>query len=132
MLRITFPYALFISLASMAGGILNSYGRFAVPALSPVLMNLSMIAAALCLAPLLQSWGYDPVLALAWGVFVAGILQLAFQLPSLAGLGLLARPRWGVAPAGGRRKGRRVVVEGKGVSIRVGGGGRRINKKKKI
>src|SRR3546814_17567004 len=55
MLRITFPYALFISLASMAGGILNSYGRFAVPALSPVLMNLSMIAAALCLAPLLQS-----------------------------------------------------------------------------
>src|SRR3546814_7851914 len=60
MLRITFPYALFISLASMAGGILNSYGRFAVPALSPVLMNLSMIAAALCLAPLLQSWGYDP------------------------------------------------------------------------
>src|SRR3546814_8643612 len=88
MLRITFPYALFISLASMAGGILNSYGRFAVPALSPVLMNLSMIAAALCLAPLLQSWGYDPVLALAWGVFVAGILQLGFQLPSLARLGL--------------------------------------------
>src|SRR3546814_8455352 len=78
----------------MAGGILNRYGRFAVPALSPVLMNLSMIAAALCLAPLLQSWGYDPVLALAWGVFVAGILQLGFQLPSLARLGLLPRPRW--------------------------------------
>lgn len=103
MLRITFPYALFISLASMAGGILNSYGRFAVPALSPVLMNLSMIAAALCLAPLLQSWGYDPVLALAWGVFAAGILQLAFQLPSLAKLGLLPRPRWGVAHAGVRK-----------------------------
>src|SRR3546814_5600441 len=66
-------------------------------------MNLSMIAAALCLAPLLQSWGYDPVLALAWGVFVAGILQLAFQLPSLARLGLLPRPRWGVAHAGVRR-----------------------------
>ncbi|MFC3715235.1 murein biosynthesis integral membrane protein MurJ [Luteimonas soli] len=103
MLRITFPYALFISLASMAGGILNSYGRFAVPALSPVLMNLSMIAAALCLAPLLQSWGYDPVLALAWGVFAAGILQLAFQLPLLAKLGLLPRPRWGVAHAGVRK-----------------------------
>ena len=103
MLRITFPYALFISLASMAGGILNTYGRFAVPALSPVLMNLSMIAAALGLAPLLQSWGYDPVLALAWGVFVAGILQLGFQLPSLARLGLLPRPRWGVAHAGVRR-----------------------------
>src|SRR3546814_5695814 len=66
-------------------------------------MNLSMIAAALCLAPLLQSWGYDPVLALAWGVFVAGILQLGFQLPSLARLGLLPRPRWGVAHAGVRR-----------------------------
>src|SRR3546814_3567257 len=62
-----------------------------------------MIAAALCLAPLLQSWGYNPVLALAWGVFVAGILQQAFQLPSLARLGLLPRPRWGVAHAGVRR-----------------------------
>ncbi|MDN5781442.1 MAG: murein biosynthesis integral membrane protein MurJ [Luteimonas sp.] len=103
MLRITFPYALFISLASLAGGILNSYDRFAIPALSPVLMNLSMITAALCGAPLLQSWGYDPVLALAWGVFAAGILQLAFQLPSLAKLGLLPRPRWGAAHAGVRR-----------------------------
>ncbi|MGN7725551.1 murein biosynthesis integral membrane protein MurJ [Luteimonas sp. 22616] len=103
MLRITFPYALFISLASLAGGILNSYDRFAIPALSPVLMNLSMIAAALCLAPLMQSWGYNPVLALAWGVFAAGILQLGFQLPSLARLGLLPRPRWGVAHAGVRR-----------------------------
>ncbi|MFC3549861.1 murein biosynthesis integral membrane protein MurJ [Lysobacter cavernae] len=103
MLRITFPYALFISLASMAGGILNSYQRFAVPALSPVLLNLSMIAAALCLAPLMRDWGYEPVLALAWGVFVAGVLQLAFQLPSLAKLGLLPRPRWGRAHAGVRK-----------------------------
>ncbi|MCJ0825114.1 murein biosynthesis integral membrane protein MurJ [Luteimonas sp. 50] len=99
MLRITFPYALFISLASLAGGILNSYQRFAVPALSPVLMNLSMIAAALCLAPYMR----EPVLALAWGVFAAGILQLAFQLPSLARLGLLPRPRWGVRAPGVRK-----------------------------
>jgi putative peptidoglycan lipid II flippase len=99
MLRITFPYALFISLASLAGGILNSYGRFAVPALSPVLMNLSMIAAALCVAPYMR----EPVLALAWGVFAAGILQLAFQLPSLAKLGLLPRPRWGIRAAGVRK-----------------------------
>ena len=99
MLRITFPYALFISLASLAGGILNSYDRFAVPALSPVLMNLAMIAAALCVAPYMR----EPVLALAWGVFAAGILQLGFQLPSLAKLGLLPRPRWGVAHAGVRR-----------------------------
>jgi putative peptidoglycan lipid II flippase len=99
MLRITFPYALFISLASLAGGILNSYERFAIPALSPVLMNLAMIAAALCVAPYMR----EPVLALAWGVFASGILQLACQLPSLAKIGLLPRPRWGAAHAGVRR-----------------------------
>ncbi|WP_225763240.1 murein biosynthesis integral membrane protein MurJ [Stenotrophomonas sp. Marseille-Q4652] len=103
MLRITFPYALFISIASLVGGVLNSYQRFAIPALSPILLNVSMIAAALCLAPQLESWGYEPVLALAWGVFAAGILQLAFQLPSLARLGLLPRPRWDVAHAGVRK-----------------------------
>lgn len=99
MLRITFPYALFISLASLAGSILNSFQRFAIPALSPVLLNISMIAAALMLAPRME----QPVLALAWGVFAAGLLQLAFQLPSLARLGLLPRPRWGVAHAGVRK-----------------------------
>ena len=103
MLRITFPYALFISLASLAGGILNSYERFAIPALSPVLMNLSMITAAVGLARLMPRWGFDPILALAWGVFAAGILQLAFQLPSLAKLGLLPRPRWGATHAGVRK-----------------------------
>jgi putative peptidoglycan lipid II flippase len=99
MLRITFPYTLFISLASLAGGILNNYGRFAIPALSPVLLNLSMIAAALGVAPLLD----EPVIALAWGVFVAGLLQLVFQLPALSKLGLLPRPRWGGAHPGVRR-----------------------------
>ncbi|WP_332311034.1 murein biosynthesis integral membrane protein MurJ [Stenotrophomonas sp. SY1] len=103
MLQITFPYALFISLASLAGGILNSYQRFAIPALSPILLNLSMIAAALCLVPHMKAWGYEPVLALAWGVFVAGILQLVFQLPSLARLGLLPRPRLDIAHAGVRK-----------------------------
>ncbi len=103
MLRITFPYALFISLASMAGGILNTYQRFAVPALSPVLMNLSMIAAAVGLVPLMEGWGYEPVYALAWGVFAAGILQLAFHLPSLSRLGLLPRPRWGGSDPGVRK-----------------------------
>ncbi|WP_277928941.1 murein biosynthesis integral membrane protein MurJ [Luteimonas aquatica] len=99
MLRITFPYALFISLASLAGGILNSYQRFAIPALSPVLLNLAMIAAALGVAPLFD---YS-VLVLAWGVFVAGILQLVFQFPALARLGLLPRPRWGGRHPGVRR-----------------------------
>lgn len=99
MLRITFPYALFISLASLAGGILNSYQRFAIAALSPVLLNVSMIAAALCVAPFMS----EPVIALAWGVFAAGILQLVFQLPSLAKLGLLPRPRLGFKHPGVRK-----------------------------
>ena len=99
MLRITFPYLLFISLASLGGGVLNSYRRFAVPALSPVLLNVAMITAALALAPRMQ----QPVMALAWGVFAAGILQLAFHLPSLARLKLLPRPRWAGAHEGVRR-----------------------------
>ncbi len=99
MLRITFPYLLFISMASLAGGVLNSYQRFAVPALSPVLLNVSMITAALALAPRMD----EPVMALAWGVLVAGLLQMAFHLPSLARLGLLPRPRWGAAHEGVRR-----------------------------
>ncbi|MEL1263943.1 murein biosynthesis integral membrane protein MurJ [Pseudoxanthomonas putridarboris] len=99
MLRITFPYALFISLASLAGGILNSYQRFAIPALSPVLLNLAMISAALAA----REWFGGSVKVLAWGVFAAGILQLAFQLPALARLGLLPRPRLDFAHAGVRR-----------------------------
>lgn len=91
MLRLTFPYLLFISLTAFAGGILNSYGRFAVPAVTPVLLNLCLISAALWLAPQFE----QPVMALALGVFIAGIAQLALQLPFLARLGLLPRPRWG-------------------------------------
>jgi len=90
MLRITFPYLLFISLTAFAGGILNTYGRFSVPAFTPVLLNLSMIAAALWFAP----WFEQPIMALAWGVLLAGVLQLAFQLPFLYRLRQLPRPRW--------------------------------------
>jgi len=89
MLRITFPYLLLISLTAFAGGILNSYDHFAVPAFTPVLLNLAMICAAVFLAPLMQ----EPVMALAWGVLIAGALQLFFQLPFLMRLGLLPRPR---------------------------------------
>lgn len=113
MLRITFPFALFISLASLAGGILNTYGKFAIPALSPVLMNVAMIAAALLVAPHMR----EPVVALAWGVFAAGILQLAFQLPALAKLGLLPRPRWGAAHAGVKRIMRLMVPTLFGASV---------------
>ncbi len=99
MLRVTFPYLLFISLTALAGGVLNSYGRFGVPAFTPVLLNLSMIGAAVWLAPYMER----PVTALAWGVFIAGVAQLAFQLPFVARLGLLGRPRWGWQDAGVKR-----------------------------
>jgi len=90
MLKITFPYLLFISLTALAGGILNTYGRFAVPAFTPVLLNLCMIAAAILLSPLMD----QPVMALAWGVLAAGIAQLLFQLPFLWQIGMVPRPRF--------------------------------------
>ncbi|MFQ5488872.1 MAG: murein biosynthesis integral membrane protein MurJ, partial [Gammaproteobacteria bacterium] len=99
MIRVTFPYILFISLTALAGGILNSYGRFAVPAFTPALLNLCLIAAALWLAPRLA----EPVTALAWGVFLAGVVQLLFQLPYLRGLGLLPRPHFSLRDEGVRR-----------------------------
>ena len=99
MLRITFPYLLFICLVAFAGGILNTYGRFAVPAFTPVLLNLTLIAAAIWLAPKLER----PILGLAVGVFVAGIVQLLFQFPWLRRIDLLPRPRWGWSHEGVRR-----------------------------
>lgn len=99
MLRITFPYLMLISLTALAGGILNTFGRFAVPAFTPILLNLSMIGAAVWLAPQMA----EPVTGLAWGVFIAGLVQLAFQLPFLARLGLLRWPRWGRTHAGVRK-----------------------------
>ncbi len=90
MLRWTFPYLLFISLASLAAGVLNSYKRFSVPALMSTLMNLVMIVFAAWLAPRFER----PGVVLAIGVFVAGVVQLGFQLPSLIRMGLLRRPRW--------------------------------------
>jgi putative peptidoglycan lipid II flippase len=89
MLRWTFPYLAFVSLTALAGGILNAHRRFAVPAFTPVLLNLVLIAAALWLAPRFER----PEMALAVGVFVAGLVQLAFQLPALAAIGMLPRPR---------------------------------------
>jgi len=99
MLRITFPYLLFISLTAMAAGILNSIGRFAVPAFTPVFLNIALIVAALWAAPMFA----EPVVALAWGVFAAGVLQLAFQFPFLVRAGLLPRPRFRRAHAGVRK-----------------------------
>lgn len=87
LLRITFPYILFVSLVSLAGGILNTYSRFSVPALTPALLNLSFIGFALWGAPYFE----PPVKALAWAVFCGGVLQLAFQVPFLLRLKMLPR-----------------------------------------
>lgn len=89
MLRVTFPYLLLIALTALAGGILNTLGRFAIPALTPALLNVSLIVAAIAFSPLFD----EPVKALAWGVLAAGVLQLAVQLPVLARHGVLPRPR---------------------------------------
>ncbi|MEW5893273.1 MAG: murein biosynthesis integral membrane protein MurJ [Pseudomonadota bacterium] len=88
LLRIVFPYILFISLTSLAAGVLNTYSRFSLPAFTPVLLNVAMILAATVAAP----WFDPPVLALGWGAFLGGLLQLSIQLPALKRLGLI--PRW--------------------------------------
>ena len=91
MLQVTFPYIFFISLTGFAGGMMNTYGRFGVPAFTPVLLNVCLIVAAVVF-----STGFsEPILALGWGVFFAGLAQLLFQLPFLAKLGLLPKPKWG-------------------------------------
>ena len=99
MLRITFPYLLLISLTALAGSVLNTYGRFAVPAFTPVLLNLSLIGSTLLLSPYFA----EPVMALAWGVAIAGISQLLLQLPFLLQIRLLPMPKWGAKHEGSRR-----------------------------
>ena len=92
MLKITFPYILFISLTAFCGSILNSVGKFGIPAFTPVLLNVSIISAAIIVTPAATD---DTAIALAWGVFAAGVVQLLLQLPFLWKEGLLVRPRWG-------------------------------------
>jgi putative peptidoglycan lipid II flippase len=99
MLRITFPYILFISLVSLAGGLLNTWSRFAIPALTPALLNLAFIFGALFFAPYFE----PPVMVLAWAVFAGGVLQLGFQIPALAKIGMLPRPRLSFSDRGVRR-----------------------------
>ena len=90
--RITFPYILFMALVALAAGILNTWSRFSLPAFTPVLLNLSFIGMALFAAPYFN----PPVMALAWAVFLGGVLQLAIQLPALRRIGML--PRFDFAP----------------------------------
>jgi putative peptidoglycan lipid II flippase len=99
LLRITFPYILFISLVALAAGILNTWSRFAVPALTPALLNVSFIVGAVFFARYFD----PPVLVLAWAVFAGGLLQLAFQVPFLVRLGVMPRWRLSLAHPGVRR-----------------------------
>ena len=89
LLRIVFPYLGLIGLTAFAGAVLNTYGKFAIPAATPNLLNLAMIISALLWAPHMP----QPIYALAWGVIAGGVLQLSIQLPFLWRLGLLPKPR---------------------------------------
>lgn len=91
MTRWMFPYIGFMSLVALAGGILNTWRKFAVPAASPVLLNLALIAAIVLGAPLFRRLGIEPIYAQCVGVMVGGLLQLAIQIPALRGLGMLPR-----------------------------------------
>jgi putative peptidoglycan lipid II flippase len=113
MLRITFPFLMLVSMTAMAGAILNTYGYFGVPAFTPVLLNISMIVAAIYLSPHMQ----EPVVGLAWGVLVAGIVQFFFQIPFLYNRRLLVKPRMAWSDPGVRRVLKLMVPALFGVSI---------------
>jgi putative peptidoglycan lipid II flippase len=113
MVRICFPYILFISLVSFSAGVLNTYGAFKAPAFTPVLLNLCFIAFAILVAPHLER----PVLALAWAVFFGGLVQLAFQVPFLARIRMLPRPRWDAGDPGVRRILKLMAPAALGVSV---------------
>jgi len=113
MLQITFPYLLFIALTAFAGAILNTYGQFGVPAFTPVLLNLCLIGAAVWFTPYFA----EPVMALAWAVFIAGFIQLGFQLPFLARLDLVPKPQFKEADEGVKRIYRLMIPALFGVSV---------------
>ena len=113
LLRITFPYILLISLASLVGAILNTWNRFSVPAFAPTLLNISMIGFALFAAPHF----HPPVMALAWAVVAGGVLQLGYQLPHLKKIGMLVLPRLNLKDAGVWRVMRQMGPAILGVSV---------------
>lgn len=113
LLRITFPYIFFISLTSLVGAILNTWSRFSIPAFTPALLNVSFIVFALFLLPYFD----PPVMGLAWAVFLGGVLQLGFQLPFVARLGMLPRLRLDLRDEGVRRVLRQMGPAIFGVSI---------------
>lgn len=113
MLRITFPYLLLISMTALCSSILNSYSRFAVPAVTPALLNISLISCSFFLVPYMRV----PELALAWGVLIAGVAQLLFQLPFLARMRLMPVPKIGKYNEGVERIKKLMVPALFGVSV---------------
>jgi len=113
MLRITFPYLLLISLTAFLGSVLNSFGNFAIPALTPVFLNICMIISAYCFG----SYFTEPVMALAIGVFLGGIVQLSFLLPFLWRRGLFPKPTIGWQDPGVRRIIKLMIPALLGVSV---------------
>lgn len=91
MLKITFPYLMFVSMAGLAGAVLNTLNKFAVAAFTPVLLNVAIISCALLLSPYFS----EPGFALAWGVFIGGLFQLLFLIPFLIRAGVISMPKWG-------------------------------------
>ena len=94
MTRWMFPYIGFMSLVALAGGILNTWRKFAVPAASPVLLNVALILSMVVGGPLFKRWGIEPIYAQCVGVMLGGVLQLALQLPALRSIGMLPRVGW--------------------------------------
>ncbi|RCU45745.1 murein biosynthesis integral membrane protein MurJ [Corallincola holothuriorum] len=91
LLQITFPYLWFITFTALSGAVLNSLGKFAVAAFTPVFLNVVIISFALWVSPSLE----QPEMGLAWGVFFGGMVQFAFQIPFLIRAKMLVRPSWG-------------------------------------
>lgn len=113
LLRITFPYIFLISLASLAGALLNTWSRFSIPAFAPTFLNVSMIVFAIFAAPCFD----PPILALAWGVLLGGILQLFYQLPYLKKTGMLVLPRVSLKDSGSWRVIKQMCPAILGVSV---------------
>jgi len=113
MLRITFPYLLLISLTAFFGAILNTYSRYWVPAFTPIWLNVCMIGAAFGLSPYL----HIPITSLAWGVLLAGFVQLFFQIPFLSKINLMPRPTIGFHDPGVMRVLKLMIPALFGVSV---------------
>jgi putative peptidoglycan lipid II flippase len=124
MTRFMFPYIGFMSLVALSAGVLNTWKRFAVPAATPVLLNIAMISAAWLLAPWFKTVGIEPIYAMGVGVMVGGMLQLGVQIPALRRLDLLphiagsrAGLRAAMADPGTRRIGKLMLPALLGVSV---------------